>query len=160
MSRYSTRQAMKEEYDALVKNGTWSLVPRASNTNVVDCKWVYRLKRDKNSAITRYKARFVAKGFRQQPVKYQHVVGALQYVTLSRPDIAFAVNKAGDSNDRRSTGGFAIYLGSNLISWTARKQRTISRSFTEAEYKDIVAELKWIQALLHELGIRSSSTPI
>ncbi|GJV78915.1 retrovirus-related pol polyprotein from transposon TNT 1-94 [Tanacetum coccineum] len=30
------RQAMKEEYDALMKNGTWSLVPRASNTNVVD----------------------------------------------------------------------------------------------------------------------------
>ncbi|GKC51454.1 retrotransposon protein, putative, ty1-copia subclass [Tanacetum coccineum] len=30
------RQAMKEEYDALIKNGTWSLVPRASNTNVVD----------------------------------------------------------------------------------------------------------------------------
>ncbi|GJT15798.1 integrase [Tanacetum coccineum] len=61
------RQAMKEEYDALMKNRTWSLVPRASNTNVVDGKWVYRLKRDKNGAITRYKARFVAKGFRQQP---------------------------------------------------------------------------------------------
>ncbi|GJX00765.1 serine/threonine-protein kinase TOR isoform X2 [Tanacetum coccineum] len=61
------RQAMKEEYDALMKNGMWSLVPRASNTNVVDGKWVYRLKRDKNGAITRYKARFVAKGFRQQP---------------------------------------------------------------------------------------------
>ncbi|GKD53078.1 retrovirus-related pol polyprotein from transposon TNT 1-94 [Tanacetum coccineum] len=57
------RQAMKEEYDALMKNGTWSLVPRASNTNVVDGK----LKRDKNGAITRYKARFVAKGFQQQP---------------------------------------------------------------------------------------------
>ncbi|GKF24491.1 uncharacterized mitochondrial protein-like protein isoform X2, partial [Tanacetum coccineum] len=62
------RQAMKEEYDALMKNGTWSSVPRASNTNVVDGKWVYRLKRDKNGAITRYKARFVAKGFRQQSV--------------------------------------------------------------------------------------------
>nr|GEZ55554.1 hypothetical protein [Tanacetum cinerariifolium] len=58
---------MKEEYDALMKNATWSLVPRASNTNVVDGKWVYRLKWDKNGAITRYKARFVAKGFRQQP---------------------------------------------------------------------------------------------
>ncbi|GKE81609.1 retrotransposon protein, putative, ty1-copia subclass [Tanacetum coccineum] len=60
-------QAMKEEYDALMKNRTRSLVPSASNTNVVDGKWVYRLKRDKNGVITRYKARFVAKGFRQQP---------------------------------------------------------------------------------------------
>ncbi|GKE26986.1 retrovirus-related pol polyprotein from transposon TNT 1-94 [Tanacetum coccineum] len=101
-------------------------------------------------------------------VKYRQVVGYLQYVTLSRPDITFAVNKilrylhgtvehdmlirrssgstlqaftdvlwkgnpdtsleafsdadwAGDPDDRRSTGGFAIYLGSKLISWTARK---------------------------------------
>ncbi|GKC86223.1 retrovirus-related pol polyprotein from transposon TNT 1-94, partial [Tanacetum coccineum] len=67
------RQAMKEEYDALMKNGMWSLVPRASNTNVVDGKWVYRLKRDNNGAITRYKARFVAKGFRQQPSIDFHV---------------------------------------------------------------------------------------
>nr|GFB12785.1 retrovirus-related Pol polyprotein from transposon TNT 1-94 [Tanacetum cinerariifolium] len=56
-------QDMKEEYDALLKNGTWSLVPRASNTNIVDEKWVYKLKWDKNGAITCYKARFVTKGF-------------------------------------------------------------------------------------------------
>ncbi|GJR54038.1 retrovirus-related pol polyprotein from transposon TNT 1-94 [Tanacetum coccineum] len=70
---------------------------------------------------------------------------------------------ARDSEDQRSTGGFAIYLGSNLISWTAHKQRTVSRSFTKAEYKALsntVAELTWLQALLNKLGIRSSSTPI
>ncbi|GJZ98913.1 UvrD-like helicase, ATP-binding domain, P-loop containing nucleoside triphosphate hydrolase [Tanacetum coccineum] len=70
---------------------------------------------------------------------------------------------AGDSDDQWSTGGFAIYLGSNLISWIAHKQRTVSRSSTEVEYKalaDTVAELTWLQALLHELGIHSSSTLI
>ncbi|GJU24330.1 putative RNA-directed DNA polymerase [Tanacetum coccineum] len=389
-------QAMKEEYDALMKNGTWSLVPRASTINVVDGKWVYKLKRDKNGAIIRYKARFVAKGCWQQPgidfhetfspvvkstiiqavlslavtndwplrqldiqnaflhgnIKEQvymkqppgfidpqrpnHVCllhkslyglkqaphawferlskalfdlgfkgskmdpslfiysrrDTLLYIMVYVDDIivtgnnkgtidniicqlgsAFALKDLGplnyflgieiipyvsgillsqkkyilellqsaaglsnsnpvyvnicmlrprienhwsavkrilrylhgmvehdmliccsygstlqaftdvlwkgnpdtsleafsdadwarDSDDRRSMGGFAIYLGSNLISWTARKQRTVSRSSTEAEYKalaDTVAELTWLQALLHELGIRSSSTPI
>ncbi|GKA90869.1 nucleotide-binding alpha-beta plait domain-containing protein [Tanacetum coccineum] len=55
------------------------------------------------------------------------------------PDTSFEAfldaDWAGDSDDRRSTRGFAIYLYSNLISWTAHKQCTISCSSTEAEYK-------------------------
>ena len=58
---------MEDKYLALLKNGTWSLVPPVPNTNIIDCKLVYRLKRDKEDAITRYKARFVAKGFHQKP---------------------------------------------------------------------------------------------
>jgi len=141
---------------------------------------------------------------------YRSVVGALQYLTLTRPDISFAVNKvcqylhapttihwaavkrilrylkhtmkiglricktssllvsafsdadwAGDLDDRRSTGGFAVFLGSNLISWSARKQATVSRSSTEAEYKAVAnatAEVMWIQTLLYELGIQAPKT--
>ncbi|GJZ95525.1 putative RNA-directed DNA polymerase [Tanacetum coccineum] len=415
---------MSEEYRALMKNGTWTLVPPVSNANVVDCKWVYKLKRDQHGAITRYKARLVAKGCNQQagidyhetfspvvkpttirvvlslavshgwslrqldvqnaflhgdlketvylrqppgfvdpakphhlcllhkslyglkqaprawfqrlskalhllgfkgsttdpslfihssagtflymlvyvddiiltgnndtaiehvvkslsstfalqdmgplsyflgievksngldvilsqkqyileiltkaglsqskpvfspcsttapltlgdspifgnPFRYRQVVGALQYLTLTRPDITFAVNKvcqfmhtptekhwsavkrilrylrgtlnhgllfkrasgctlhaytdadwAGCPDDRRSTGGFAIYLGSNLVSWSARKQRTVSRSSTESEYKalaDTVAELTWLESLLRELRVPVKSIPI
>ncbi|GJW23262.1 integrase [Tanacetum coccineum] len=326
---------MKEEYDALMKNGTWSLVPHASNTNVVDGKWVYMLKQDKNGAITCYKVRFVAKGFWQQPcidfhetfipvvksitiravlslavtnnwplrqldvynaflhgnlkdkpralglsasprlslisvskapkrihlcnnkgiidniiiqlgfaftlkdlgplnyflgieivphvsaillsqkkyilellqsvgisncnpvsspmvtssslsldgntafsnlVKYRQVVGSLQYVTLSRPDIAFAVNKVIPilllKLSQMLTGleihmidgprGDLLYilvqtLYSGPLVNNVRFHVPLQKLNTLA---DTVAELTWLQALLHELGIRSSSTPI
>ena len=119
-----------------------------------------------------------------EATKYRSIVGALQYLTLTRSDIAFSVNKVcqflhcptayhmtvvkrilryvkgtinlgiqfvksrsrlvsafadadwgGCPDDRRSTGGFAVFFGDNLISWCARKQATVSRSSTEAEYK-------------------------
>jgi histone deacetylase 1/2 len=57
---------MNIEFDALLHNGTWNLVPKPSNANLVGCKWVYQIKRKCNGDIDRFKARLVAKGFHQQ----------------------------------------------------------------------------------------------
>ncbi|GKV09611.1 hypothetical protein SLEP1_g21084 [Rubroshorea leprosula] len=61
------RQAMSEEFSALVSQGTWDLVPSAPNQNIIGCKWVFRVKRGKDGQVERYKARLVAKGFHQKP---------------------------------------------------------------------------------------------
>nr|GEV06272.1 retrovirus-related Pol polyprotein from transposon TNT 1-94 [Tanacetum cinerariifolium] len=111
------RQAMKEEYDALMKNGTWSLVPRTSNTNFVDGKWVYRLKRDKNGAITRYKARFVAKGFRQQPgIDFHETFSPFVKSATIRAILSLAVDPGLDHSLRRKVRGGAEQSQLNALS--------------------------------------------
>jgi histone deacetylase 1/2 len=60
------KKAMNEEYMALMKNKTWHLVPQQEGKNIIDCKWVYRIKKKADGSIDRYKARLVAKGFKQR----------------------------------------------------------------------------------------------
>ena len=58
---------MVEEYEALLRNDTWELVPPDPVHNLVGSKWVYRIKRNADGSVKRFKARSVAKGFHQRP---------------------------------------------------------------------------------------------
>ena len=57
---------MDAEFLALQRNKTWHFVPPEKGRNVIDCKWVYKIKKKSDGSIDRYKARLVAKGFKQR----------------------------------------------------------------------------------------------
>ena len=134
---------------------------------------------------------------------FRSLAGALQYLTFTRPDIAYAVQQIclhmhdpraphvaalkrilryvrgtlhlglllrpstsadlvvytdadwmGCPDTRKSTSGYALFLGDNLISWSSKRQNTVSRSSAEAEYRAVangVAEASWLRQLLQEL---------
>jgi len=68
MKRSDAKQwekAAQEEYESILKNGTWVLVPLPKDRKAIGCKWVFKLKHKANGEIERYKARLVAKGYSQ-----------------------------------------------------------------------------------------------
>jgi hypothetical protein len=60
------KKDMKEEMDSLERNKTWDLVELPKDRKVVDCKWVYKLKRVVDDKVKRYKANLVVKGYSQK----------------------------------------------------------------------------------------------
>lgn len=60
------KEAVDEEIKSLTKNNTWTIVERPKDSRLIDSKWVFRLKRDQDGQIKKYKARLVARGFMQK----------------------------------------------------------------------------------------------
>ncbi|PKU69210.1 putative mitochondrial protein [Dendrobium catenatum] len=160
----------------------------------------------KRSTGTTNTARF------SDPQLYRKLAGSLQYLSITRPDIAFTTNYicqhmnepsndnfqtlkrllryiqgttelgipidhddlqlrafadadwAADNSDRRSITGFCTFLGNTIISWSAKKQITVAKSSTEAEYRSIssvTSEVIWLRRLLAELRLpQNGPTPL
>jgi len=90
----------------------------------------------------------------------RYVRGTLHMGLLIRPStpvdlvVYSDADWAGCPDTRRSTSGYAVFLGDNLVSWSSKRQNTVSRSSAEAEYRAVanaVAKATWIRQLLSEL---------
>lgn len=66
MADKNWKAAMGDEYSSLMRNETWHLVPPQKGSNIIDCKWVYRIKRKVDGSLDKYKARLIAKWFKQR----------------------------------------------------------------------------------------------
>lgn len=69
----------------------------------------------------------------------------------------------GNNDDCHSTGAYIVFLGANPINWSSSKQRSVSRSSIEAEYRSIAnakADILWTRSILTELGSSLSSPPV
>lgn len=106
------KAAVQAELDSLTSNGTWHLVERPTSGNVVDSKWVLRVKKNSAGEVDKYKARLVARGFTQiYGVDYYETFAPVAKLSSFRLILAIAARNGwpADSFDFNSA-----YLNSKL----------------------------------------------
>jgi hypothetical protein len=83
--------AMIEEYQSIIKNDVWEIVPRPKSKDVLSFKWLYKIKHVADGSIEKYKARFVARGFsRKEGIDYEETFAPVARYTSIKIIIALA----------------------------------------------------------------------
>ena len=84
-------EAMTEEYQSIIKNDVWDIVPRPEGKSIVSSKWIYKVKHAADGSIEKYKARFVARGFSQKEgIDYEETFSPVARYTSIRTIMALA----------------------------------------------------------------------
>jgi hypothetical protein len=85
------QEAMLEEYDFIMRNDVWEVVPRSVGKSVVTSRWLYKTKYDVDGSIEKNKARFVARGFSQiEEVNYDETFTPVARYTSIQSIISIA----------------------------------------------------------------------
>ncbi|KAI5327264.1 hypothetical protein L3X38_026660 [Prunus dulcis] len=144
---------MFEEINALLRNQTWSLVPPSpTHTPVVSHDGALYLNQLKYVPDLLHKSNLIHAKPASTPLAAKSVLTASNGDLLASPaEYRELVGSLQCPDSRRSTTGYLIYLGSNLISRCSKKQQIVSRSSVESEYRALAhacAESSWFCSVL------------
>eukprot|EP00253_Pinus_taeda_P015286 PITA_15286 len=81
--------AMVEEYESMVKNNVWKVVPRSVDKSIVGLRWIFKVKHGTNGSIEKYKAIFVSKGYFQvEGIEYEESFSPVARSLSFKEDLA------------------------------------------------------------------------
>eukprot|EP00253_Pinus_taeda_P003318 PITA_03318 len=128
--------AVVEEYDSIVRNSAWEIVPRPEGKSVVGSKWIYKVKQVADKSVEKYKARFAAQGFSQiEGIDYEETFAPVARQEDEVKICGFTdADWAGSPMDRKSTFGGIFSIGLIAVSWYSRKKISVALSSAEAKY--------------------------
>ncbi|GJX60751.1 ribonuclease H-like domain-containing protein [Tanacetum coccineum] len=136
--------AMYDEYNALVKDGTWILVPRSSNVNLVQSMWLFKHKFYVDGTLSRYKARLVANGSNEQHgVDFDETFSLVVKPTTIRIVLCLVVSLYGLKQAPRAWfqrfAGYATRAGFSPSRFFSRLQQIVDSIHKEFDMIDLGA---------------------